>query len=186
MLLPLFEMICIQELKGSPGCAKVHHKTPLKLGPRRRARRCELRVSRQKRLQPMEQLPPEYIVTSKKQCCYIPELHYCIGVDADTLYDYALKHCLMPSNVGFASDDARRFCGLLEATKGLARLSGAILFLQEPVWSAEDPWLLARHSNHNWFYHMNVLNGPPDEEVFDIVRQELAISGTPKWYQIVT
>ncbi|TFY79459.1 hypothetical protein EWM64_g4555 [Hericium alpestre] len=180
-------MICVQELKlhlkGPPDCAKVHHKAPRKPGPRRRTRHCELRVARQKRLQPMEQLPPEYIVSSKKQHCGIPTLHYCVAVSADSLYSYAVKHSLVHKLEGHNVETVR-YCGMLQAIHKLKQLSGAILLLEEPLWKADDSFLVARYSNYSYSYHMNKKGAPPDDRVFDIVRRELATTSTPKWYQI--
>ncbi|TFY76766.1 hypothetical protein EWM64_g7245 [Hericium alpestre] len=50
----------------------------------------------------MEQLPPAYIVSTKKQARRTPELYYSIAVSDDTLYNYAIKHDLIP-NLGFAT-----------------------------------------------------------------------------------
>ncbi|TFY73187.1 hypothetical protein EWM64_g10825 [Hericium alpestre] len=173
--------------KSSGRCGQARPKTTTRKKPSRRGivKRCERRVIRHKRVEPMEQLPPEYIVRSKKQRSRIPELHYCISVSADELYAYAVKHSLIP-DLAFANAGRRKYCGMVKATNELARLSGAILFLQAPLWSAEESWLVARYSNYNWSYHMNVLNGPPDEEAFSLVRRELGTTSTPKWYKIIT
>ncbi|TFY78254.1 hypothetical protein EWM64_g5758 [Hericium alpestre] len=128
----------------------------------------------------MEQLPPEYIVSTKTTCHRPPRLHYCISVTSHQLYDYAVKNHLMPEQ--YIRDRSHLYCGMDEAVNELEQLSGAMLSLEAPGWSAEDSWLVARYTNYNYSYHMKT--GPPDDDVFALIRRELATTATPKWYRV--
>ncbi|TFY74943.1 hypothetical protein EWM64_g9069 [Hericium alpestre] len=125
----------------------------------------------------MEQLPAEDFVYPQKPHCNPPRMHFGLGVKAQSLYEYAFKRRLVPAE--WRGDEDCEYIVFQAAVKELDRLCGTKLYLEFPLGTDYD-WMVARFTNYIWYYEE--LEPEEEEEVMDIIRRELGVHDSPRWY----
>ncbi|TFY82226.1 hypothetical protein EWM64_g1777 [Hericium alpestre] len=145
--------------------------------PKARAERYQLYASRRNEHEPMDQLPPSYLVYAQKPRGNVPLFHFGIGATMKQLHNYAVQHRLVPEKY---YNDAFYSGEIIEAAvKHLDRISGVNLYL-EGVQHPKYSWVVARYSNYTW-YHEEV-NAREENKVIDLIRRELKIEDIPQWH----
>ncbi|TFY82227.1 hypothetical protein EWM64_g1776 [Hericium alpestre] len=152
-------------------------KVKLESTPKVRAAWYKRCASRQKKHEPLDQLPPQYLVYPNKPRCNVPLFHFGVGATMQQLQDYAVQHGLVPEEY---RNNPFYTIRTVEATvRHLDRISGVNLYI-EPVRHPKYTWVVARYSNHTWYHEE--LAERQEHTVLDFIRRELNIVDMPQWH----